>query len=60
MTWRSWRGNGKGLAGARAGIGGFERKQIYGFPLHKDKNLWRGEGQAGQKKHKILGKEKNN
>ena len=37
MTLRSWKGNGKGLAGARAGIGGYEGKQIYGFPLHKDK-----------------------
>lgn len=46
MTLRSWRGNGKGLAGARAGIGGFEREQIYGFPLHKDKI--HGGGGAGR------------
>ena len=34
------------MAGARAGIGGFERKQIYGFPLHEDKIY--GGGGAGR------------
>ena len=51
---RKWKGTGR----SKGGIGTFERKQIHEIRIQKDKNY--GGGGAGQKKHKIVGKEINN
>ena len=58
MTLRSWRGNGKRLEGARA-----ELVLLKGNRSMKSEYIWTKTmvgGGAGQKKHKIVGKEKNN
>ena len=51
---RKWKGTGR----SKGGTGTFERKQIHEIRIQKDKNY--GGGGAGQKKHKIVGKEINN